>query len=350
MPVLNEERSVQGAIRSALAQGGCDVRVLVVDGRSADRTRELVGELSRTDDRIRLLDNPRVIIPAALNVALHASETEYVARIDGHASVNDSYLQTGVQRLADDPSLAGVGGRRRGVARTRVGRAIAAVMSSPFGVGNSINHYAAEFQITDHASFGVYRADAAREVGGWDEGLAVNEDVDFDHRLREAGYRIAYDPTMIIDWHVRETVGDLFAQYRRYGRGKAQMVRKNGRTAVRLRHLAPPVLVAGTVVIVVASVALSPWFLLALATYALGVAAVGLLTWWQHPERAQTSLLAMPAAFAATHFGWGLGFLEGLLLGRTPAVASGSSRTSAPAAVPTDRVGSPPRRPGGQAA
>ena len=44
MPVLNEERSIMDAVDSALSQTGCDVQVVVVDGRSADRTRELVSE------------------------------------------------------------------------------------------------------------------------------------------------------------------------------------------------------------------------------------------------------------------------------------------------------------------
>ena len=328
MPVLNEERSILDAVGSALSQTGCDVQVLVVDGRSADQTRELVSELAERDGRVVLLDNPTVIIPAGLNVALAASGADFVARIDGHTSVSEGYLARAVDQLVRDPSLGGIGGRRRGVARTRMGRSIAAVVSSPFGVGNSINHYATEFQITDHATFGVYRADVARGIGGWDESLPVNEDVDFDHRLQRAGYRIAYDPEMVVDWQVREKVDDLFRQYRRYGRGKAGMVRKNGRSAVRLRHLAPPVLVAGTAVVLVASALLSPWFLAVLAAYALGVTGVSLLTWSRAADRRELSLPTMPTAFAATHFGWGLGFLEGLLLRRSPAVASGNTRTS----------------------
>jgi hypothetical protein len=210
-----------------------------------------------------------------------------------------------------------------------VGRAIAAATSSRFGVGNSINHYATAFQLTDHASFGVYRTAAARQVDGWDESLAVNEDVDFDHRLREAGYRIAYDPAMIISWHVRETIGSLFRQYRRYGRGKAAMVRKNGRRAVRTRHLAAPALVAGLTAAMITSLWL-PASLTLPGLYLVGVTAVAGATWWRAPDRSEVSLLAMPAAFVATHVGWGLGFLEGLLLKSAPAVATGNARTKSP--------------------
>jgi cellulose synthase/poly-beta-1,6-N-acetylglucosamine synthase-like glycosyltransferase len=333
MPVLNEEDSVVAAVNSVLAQVGCEPEVLVVDGRSADGTRARVQSLIESGAPVRLLDNPDVIIPTALNVALRASRTEFVARVDGHAEISADYLVRAIGHLVEDPGLAGVGGRRRGVARTPVGRAIAAVMSSPFGVGNSINHYATTYQLTDHASFGVYRTEAARRVEGWDPTLPVNEDVDFDHRLAQAGYRIAYDPAMVIDWHVREDLVSLFRQYRRYGRGKAAMVRKNGRRAVRLRHLAPPALVGLTAISWLLS-PLLPAALGFLCLYLFGSVVIGTATWWR-TERRETSLLAIPAAFAATHYGWGLGFLEGLLLGRTPALASGSARTSTIVDVPS---------------
>ena len=188
MPVLNEESSVGAAVTSVLSQEGCAPEILVVDGRSSDGTRAAVGELIAAGAPVRLLDNPAVIIPSALNVALAASRTEFVARVDGHAEISPDYLARAIGHLAADPSLAGVGGRRHGVAGCPGRRAaMAAVMSSRFGVGNSINHYATEYQLTDHASFGVYRRAAALEVGGWDETLPVNEDVDFDHRLALAG-------------------------------------------------------------------------------------------------------------------------------------------------------------------
>jgi len=334
MPVLNEESSICTAVTSVLSQEGCAPEVLVVDGRSADGTRAAVGELIAAGAPVRLLDNPAVIIPSALNVALAASHTKYVARVDGHAEISPDYLARAIGHLDADPSLAGVGGRRHGVARTRVGRAIAAVMSSRFGVGNSINHYATDYQLTDHASFGVYRREAALEVGGWDENLPVNEDVDFDHRLALAGFRIAYDPDMVIHWHVRESVTALFRQYRRYGRGKAAMVRKNGRDAVRLRHLAPPTLVVLTSLALLVS-PVWPSSLLFLILYLAGAVAIGAVTWCGLDDRRNTSLIAMPGAFVATHFGWGLGFLEGLVLGRAPAVASGSTRTSAAVDLPS---------------
>lgn len=324
MPVLNEEASVEDAVRCALAQQRARVEVLVIDGRSSDRTRIVVEELSRQDSRVRLLDNPQVIIPAALNVGLAAARGQFVARIDGHASVSPDYVARALEHLRADEHLGAVGGIRQGVGRTPTGRAVALALSSPFGVGDSVNHFGTQFCLTDHASFGVYRTEVARAVNGWDESLLVNEDVDFDHRILEQDYRIAFDPQMHIYWQVRESVRDLFRQYRRYGRGKAGMVAKNGRDALRPRHLAAPLAVVGTAALAVASVRFPRLAAAAYSPYLLGLAAATVKALNDDDSLETLNVAALPGAFAAMHYGWGLGFLEGILLGRKPARASGS--------------------------
>ncbi|WP_313023521.1 glycosyltransferase family 2 protein [Mobilicoccus sp.] len=337
MPVLDEERSVAGAITTALAQAehGVDLEVLVMNGPSADATGEIVSEIAARDPRVRLLDNPERSIPTGLNIGLAAARGEYVARVDGHASISHDYAARALRHLEADEGLAGVGGIRHGVARTPQGRAVSLALSSPFGVGNSINHFGKEFRETDHASFGVYRADAAREVGGWDESLLVNEDVDFDHRLLARGYRIAFDPEMAVYWHVRESVPDFFHQYRRYGRGKAAMVRKNGREAIRARHLAAPVAVVGTAGLALLAIRHPRLAAAAYSPYLAGVGAATVHAWRRRgdlqpepgaPRDTSVSVPSLPGSFVAMHYGWGLGFLEGYLLGKEP--ARSSQRTS----------------------
>ena len=324
MPVRNEERSVAGAISSVLGQTLTDLEILVIDGASDDATVSVVSELARTDPRIRLLDNPDRTIPHALNIGLHAARGRYVARVDAHASVSVDYLERGVAALDDDQKVASIGGRRIGVGDTPTARCVAAALSSPFGVGNSINHYGGQAQDTDHASFAVSRTDVLRSIDGWDEGLLVNEDVDLDHRIGLAGFRIRYDPQMEIYWHVRRTVRDFARQYRRYGRGKAAMVRKNGRSAVRVRHLVAPALVTWLGGAAVAAVSGHPRIATGMVTpYCAGLAGATTVTLRKGYGQEGLRPFPLAGAFAAMHLGWGLGFLEGFLLRLTPAAASG---------------------------
>ena len=341
MPVRNEEGSVAGAIRSVLAQSFQELEVLVVDGASDDGTVAAVEVVAAEDPRVRLLHNPDRTIPHALNIGLRAARGRYVARVDAHAAISSTYLERGVAELDGDQQVAAVGGRRFGVGEGPSGRAVAAALSSPFGVGNSINHYAAEPQDTDHASFGVFRKDVVRSIDGWDENLLVNEDVDLDHRILQQGWRIRYDPKMEIYWQVRRTVRDLGRQYRRYGRGKAAMVRKNGPSAVRVRHLVAPGLVVWLGGAAVAALSGHPRVAAAMAApYGAGVAAATARTLRKAGEtggeplpdgvpedvaanaRGPLPVAPLAGSFGAMHLGWGLGFLEGYVLGLRPAQAS----------------------------
>ena len=319
MPARNEEAAIESAIESVLQQTHQNIELLVVDGLSTDRTADLVREFSRRDPRVRLLENPAQRIPNALNVALRAARGEYVARVDAHAGVSVDYLERGLREL-QDPQVASVGGRRIGVAESRTGRAVAAALSSKFGVGGSVNHYGTHVQDTDHSSFGIYRKSVLDEVDGWDEALAVNEDVDIDYRILQQGYRIRYDPDMEILWHVRESYGEFARQYRRYGRGKALMVRKNGPSAVKPRHLAAPGLIVWLGGAAGLALTGHPGKAAALLGTYGAVVAVGAHD--ASRKAGDVSAVRAAGALATMHASWGLGFWEGLLFKAEPAAGS----------------------------
>ena len=190
-------------------------------------------------------------------------------------------------------------------------------------MGNSINHYADVAQDTDHATCGVYRRSAVEQVGGWDENLLVNEDVDFDYRILQHGHRIWFDPTMTVSWQVREELPAFARQYRRYGRGKAGMVLKNGRAAVRARHLAAPLLVSWLGLAAVVGASGRRRLAVAMAApYPVAVTCAAALTRHRARRADRPALLPLVTAFGTMHLAWGLGFLEGILLRRTPAAAT----------------------------
>jgi hypothetical protein len=150
-----------------------------------------------------------------------------------------------------------------------------------------------------------------RELGGWDERLAANEDFEFDYRIRRAGHRILLDPRLRIEWRCRESVPALFAQYRRYGRGKAAMTRLHPE-ALSARHLAPPALVANLAL----AAAILPWrprWSAALcAPYLAALLLATARTAADLDGRGSRRYLA--PAFVAMHVGWGIGFYRGLLV------------------------------------
>jgi len=63
VPALNEERNIESTVRSILASAAkvpdLIVEIVVIDDGSTDRTAEIVGNLSRSHDRVRLIQNSK---------------------------------------------------------------------------------------------------------------------------------------------------------------------------------------------------------------------------------------------------------------------------------------------------
>lgn len=308
IPARNEERFIGSCLDSILSQTLTDLQVIVVDGDSTDRTATIVRQYRDRDPRVELVHNPQRIVPTGLNLALATARAEWLVRVDAHATVPPDYVRLAVEHLRSG-RWGGVGGRKDGVGVTAAGRAIAAAMASRFGVGGSTYHHGTQPTEVEHIPFGAYPVELARALGGWDEQLAVNQDFEFDHRVGEAGHQLLFDPALVIQWHCRQSVSDLFWQYHRYGRGKVAVMALHPES-VRLRHLIPPAFVAA----LAGAVAVAPWRrgpLVALGgayAAALGVATVA--TARAVDDTAARAWVA--PAFAAMHVGWGSGAWAGV--------------------------------------
>lgn len=321
IPARDEAATIADALRSVLSQTHRHLQVLVVDGDSDDATAEIVAAIAVEDPRVELLSNPDRVIPAALNVAARHARGRWLVRIDAHSTVGDDYVERLVAHLATG-SWGGVGGRKNGRGRTVQGRAIAAVTGSPFAQGNSVYHYGTEVTTVDHIPFGAYPVEVVEELGGWAEDQLVNEDYEFDYRVRSSGRELLFDPSIVIDWDVRDSVRGLFRQYRRYGAGKVQTLVKHPESA-GVRHLAAPGMVA---VLGVAVLAMLPrrtrrLGLLLAAPY-LGIVVCGTVTTVTKVDGLGERSWVAPA-FVALHLGWGLGFWQEAL---ATAVGRGGAR------------------------
>lgn len=330
VPARNEERTIAEALASVQRQTYANLQILVVDGLSEDRTVDVVRSLQLSDDRIELLINPDRAIPFALNIALDAAKGEWLVRVDGHSVVPDDYVELIVERFRTG-NWGGVGGRKDAVGHTVQGRAIAAVMGSRFAQGNSVYHYGEEEQTVDHIPFGAYPVALARALGGWSEVQLVNEDFEFDFRVRESGHELLFDPRLRIAWDCRQRVTDLFRQYHRYGAGKVQTLVTHPES-LTARNLAAPALVAGLATCSALTLGRRTrrLGLLGLLPYA-AVLAAGMAD--TVPRTAKGERRWIVPAFLAIHVGWGAGVWNALLrrwLGRSHGhgmqASAGSSR------------------------
>jgi succinoglycan biosynthesis protein ExoA len=308
VPARNEEKFLGACLDSVLAQDYPALQVVVVDGDSSDGTADVVRTRMARDDRVELVRNHRRNIPSSLNLAVEGACGRWLVRVDAHSTIGPGYVRTAVARL-EEGTWGGVGGRKDAVGRTPAGRAIAVAMASRFGVGNSTYHFGTIAQEVDHLPFGAYPVEVVRRVGGWNEELTANEDFEFDHRLREAGLRLLFEPRMVIRWHCRQSIADLYRQYHRYGKGKVDVAWLHP-DSLHLRHVAPPAFVAGAVLGLAVAARKPGRWLAMMAPYALAVTAESLRSGRQLQSRDER--LRLPAAFVAMHVGWGVGFWSGV--------------------------------------
>ena len=308
IPAYNEAAHIGACLDSVRAQEHAHLQIVVVDASSPDGTADIVRERMAEDPRIELVQHDRRNIPASLNIAVAHARGRWLVRVDAHSTIGPTYVRTAVDRLRQQ-EWAGVGGRKDGVGDTPAGRAIAVAMASRLGVGNSVYHFGTTAQEVDHLAFGAYDLDVVREMGGWDESLTANEDFEFDHRLGQAGHRLLFDPALVIDWQCRQSVPDLFDQYRRYGRGKVDVARLHP-GSLRPRHLVPPLFVAYATLAAALGVRRPRWLAGMLAPYAAVVLGESVRAGRQLPSTRER--LWLPPAFVAMHVGWGLGVWSGL--------------------------------------
>uniref|UniRef100_A0A832I3R3 Glycosyltransferase family 2 protein n=1 Tax=Eiseniibacteriota bacterium TaxID=2212470 RepID=A0A832I3R3_UNCEI len=327
MPVRNEERFIARNLEAVLAQEYPPHRleVLVADGRSDDRTREIVERIAARVARegsgatVTLVDNPERIMPTGTNAALRRARGDVVVLLGGHAELPRDYLARCVDVLLAS-GADGVSGAIESVGSGPVGRAIAAAMSSPFGIGNSGFRTAsadgAPVEV-DTIPFPVFRRDVFERVGLYNPAMVRHQDYEFNYRVRRAGGRMLLLPGLRAVYHVRGSLPALWRQYWQYGVWKGRFLRRHPQS-LRFRHLVPPAFVLGVAgALALALVAPATWPLAAalggayLAFVALGMAAFAARGRWD-------VVPWLPAVMVCLQFGYGLGVWLGLALPRVP--------------------------------
>ncbi len=103
MPTYNAERYLKDAIDSILAQTYSDWELLVVDDDSSDKTRAVLEEYVRKDNRIKVIDGPKRGIAAALNYGISCACSKYIARMDADDMAMPKRIEKQVEYMENNP-------------------------------------------------------------------------------------------------------------------------------------------------------------------------------------------------------------------------------------------------------
>ena len=110
IPAYNAERTLVAAIRSIQDQTVRDIRLIVVNDGSTDRTGELLREIAAADPRVVVIDTPNRGIVSALNLALAQATAPIIARHDADDLAFPDRFARQLAYLDQHPDCIAVGG------------------------------------------------------------------------------------------------------------------------------------------------------------------------------------------------------------------------------------------------
>jgi succinoglycan biosynthesis protein ExoA len=321
VPTLNEEATIGRAIEDLLRQEAFagPIEILVVDGGSSDRTRAVVENFVASGHNVRLLDNPARHQAAAYNIGIGHARGSVVTILHARVQIAPAYIATCLE-VKRRTGAANVGGVVEHFGSGVTGRAIAMAMSSPFGVGDSKYRYSNAEGWVDSVMGAFADKTLFDDVGLFNETNVVNEDGEFNYRVRRAGYGVLVSPSIRLRYQVRSSLGKLAKQYLRYGYYRRWTALQHP-GSMPLRVYAPPLLLIGLLFSAVA-MASGHWFgVLLPALYA----AFLVVAFAQGFLRSRDFLAAamMPVAIGAMHFAFAIGWLWGSIRLNKPPAANG---------------------------
>ncbi len=316
IPCLNEEKHIETCVRSILENGYPKelLEIIVIDGVSSDNTLPILQKMQSEFDQIEVMVNEKKITPVSLNMGLKHATSPYVLIASAHSSFDANYIQVLKDALKNTKDAIGVGGPMKTLVKneTATSCAIQEILQHRFGVGNStFRTGSAEKVAVDTVPFGLYKTQTLIDLGGYNEKLVRNHDMELSKRLGEKGGRIYLIPETSCNYFARETYTELASNNYKNGKWNLLTVFITRRfSSLSLRHFIPMLFILSLVVPLCLSLLFFPFIYVAfvsLLMYLLGIMYFSLTI-----KSNKTKFCYLFIGFMSLHFSYGIGSLIGL--------------------------------------
>lgn len=250
IPVRNEEKNIGICIESIINQDypNNQLEIIFIDGNSEDETKKLINKyVKKYPNYIYLFDNPRKIVPCAMNIGIKKSTGDYIIRLDAHSKYPNNYITECINTM-ENIEADNVGGLVKTLGKGVVGNAFAKVLSTKFGVGNSAFRTNAKSGYVDTVPFGAYKKDTFIKYGYYDERLKRNQDYELNYRIRKNGGRIYLNSNISLTYFCRNSFSSIASQS--YENGKWNIITsKLCPGSMSIRHFVPFVFVLSLILL-----------------------------------------------------------------------------------------------------
>lgn len=319
IPTLNEEKFIARCLDSIICQSYPfkEMDVMVVDGGSKDRTRDIVEKYKREYQNIRFIHNPGKIQSIAFNIGARESDAPYIVRLDAHALYNRDYIEKCINGLETDNARGNVGGRCiiLPFSDSLWAKTNAILNYSRFGIGGSAFRVGMKPDYVDTVPFGAFPRSVFETVGGMREDLSRAEDNEYNSRIRKAEYKVYFDPEIVSSYYARPTLRTSCKQMYANGESIGHLFYVD-RESIGVRHLVPLMFVTGIILGVILSFVWFPFMYALLAGLGLYFFCDLLASIMAANEHGWKYLLPLFIMFFSVHISYGWGTIVGFFTGR----------------------------------
>ena len=317
IPTLNEERFISRCLDSIIKQTFKfeKMDVMIIDGGSNDKTKDIVAEYQKSHQNIRFIENKKKIQSVAFNIGIKNSTAPYIIRLDAHAEYDSEYIYLCIKNLKDDKKRGNVGGRWNILPFNQSiwAQTNAILNHSRFGIGGAAFRVSNEAHNTDSVPFGAFPRKIIEKIGGMREDLPRGEDNEYNSRIRKAGYKIFFDPNIISSYFARPTLGASCKQMYANGNSIGYLCYID-REAIGIRHLVPLLFVVSGLFSIIISVLWSPFCYVFCGGLALYLIADAIASIMGAKDNVKCTL-PLFILFFCVHVSYGMGTIAGLIKG-----------------------------------
>ena len=317
IPCRNEEKFIANTLDSII--NGTypldNMEILVVDGMSNDKTREIVKEYEKKYPQIKLVDNPQRTVPYAMNYGIKQAKGDIIVRLDAHSIYPENYIEKLVYWL-EKLNADNVGGvwDTQPANDSLEAKAIALATSHPFGIGNAqyrISNKKEPYEV-DTVPFGCYKKEVFERIGLYDTDLTRNQDDELNARLIQNGGKIYLIPDLKIKYFARDKLSKMFKMFYQYGYFKP-LVNLKLKQPATMRQFVPLFFVLFLILGLILSFISSIFFYFFMAGLLIYFG-VNFLVSFKIAKREKNYKLIpyLILTFFLIHFAYGIGYLKGI--------------------------------------
>lgn len=317
VPCRNEEYYIERCISSLLRTNYpiSHLEILIVDGSSTDGTKAKLASLKQKYPIIQIFDNPKRIIPVAMNIGIANSTGDIVLKVDAHSTYPENYIAQ-CAKFMTEYQADNIGGHLSVTpsSNTIVAKSIALVLSSKLGSGyGSTKTKVSVPTWTDSVGFGCYKRSTLDKIGYYNEALTRGSDMDLNNRLRSNGGKILKVPEITVDYYTKSTLGSFWNHNFSDGYWVTYPLAFL-RTPFTLRHIIPFAFVTGVATLFLSGALNTLFLFLAisiLAFYILVISAISTYIAATQGNPLYFPILCM--TFFIRHIAYGIGSMFGLI-------------------------------------